>query len=157
MALQLAVSQGAQAVAVINAAQADAARIDGAEVVVDYTTPDWKQSVETAVDMVFNLSPAGKVDLTDVAALVRAGGALISAAAPLPDDLPDHVRGLRMASHPDADQLAQIVALVDAGKVRPLVADVRPLDQVRAIHETALQGTLRGKTVIRIGATEESS
>ena len=53
-----------------------------------------------------------------------------------------------MASHPDAHQLAELVALVDAGKVRPL-ADVRTLAELRDIHQSALSGTLHGKTVIR--------
>lgn len=149
MALQIAASGDAYVIAATNSAQVDTVRADGADLVVDYTTAGWKQSEWTPVDVVFSLAPAGKVDLADIAGLLTPGGVLVSAAAPLPPDMPDRVRAVRMASHPDADQLAELVALVDAGTLRPVVGDVRGLDDVRTIHQAALDGALHGKTVIR--------
>lgn len=149
MALQIAASRGAYVVAATNTDQSETVQANGADLVVDYTTAGWQQAVGGPVDVLFTVAPAGAVNLTDLASLIGPGGVLVSAAAPLTSDMPTEVRAVRMGSHPDADQLAELVALVDAGKVRPSVDDVRRLEDVRAIHEAALAGTLPGKTVIR--------
>ena len=77
------------------------------------------------LDVVFDLAQGASVDLTVISQLLSAGGVLVSAAAPLPTDMHTDVRAVRLASHPDADQLAQLVALVDAGKLRLNIGDVR--------------------------------
>ena len=48
---------------------------------------------------------------------------------------------------PDADQLRELVALVDSDRLRPRVQSAHPLEQVRAAVEEAMAG-VRGKVVL---------
>ena len=48
----------------------------------------------------------------------------------------------------DAAQLAELVALVDAGALQIDVAERRPLPDLAAVHDQAAAGRLAGKTVL---------
>jgi NADPH:quinone reductase-like Zn-dependent oxidoreductase len=53
-----------------------------------------------------------------------------------------------VSSRSDAGQLAELVARVDAGELRIDVAERRPLTDLAAVHDEALDGRLAGKTVL---------
>ncbi|MFE5028242.1 zinc-binding dehydrogenase [Streptomyces sp. NPDC056656] len=63
----------------------------------------------------------------------------------------DPARGVRSASlwvRSDGAQLTELVAKVDAGKLRVHVAAHRPVAELAAVHEDAGTGRLSGKTVV---------
>jgi len=60
------------------------------------------------------------------------------------------VRGEGIMVHPDAAQLAQIAALIDAGKVRPAVSAILPLAEAFQAHELSRTGHVRGKIVLQV-------
>jgi NADPH:quinone reductase-like Zn-dependent oxidoreductase len=60
------------------------------------------------------------------------------------------VRGVRMVVRPDGAALAEIAALVDAGRVTPVVSEVHPLAEGAAAHRAVATGHTRGKIVLRV-------
>jgi NADPH:quinone reductase-like Zn-dependent oxidoreductase len=58
------------------------------------------------------------------------------------------VRAVRVFVRSDADQLAGLVARVDAGDLKIDVAERRPLADLSAVHDQAAAGRLSGKTVL---------
>jgi NADPH:quinone reductase-like Zn-dependent oxidoreductase len=91
------------------------------------------------------VSPQELARLTDY---VADGGAAASTAGPIPED---PARGVRCASlwvRSDGAQLTELVAKVDAGKIRLHVAAHRPVAELAAVHEDAGAGRLPGKTVM---------
>jgi NADPH:quinone reductase-like Zn-dependent oxidoreductase len=53
---------------------------------------------------------------------------------------------------PDAAQLTQIAALIDAGNLKPAVTTVLPLAEAARAHELSQTGHIRGKIVLQVGA-----
>ncbi len=51
---------------------------------------------------------------------------------------------------PNREQLVQIGALIDEGKVRPIIDTVLPLSQARQAYEQGAKGHTRGKIVLRV-------
>ena len=61
-------------------------------------------------------------------------------------------RGYRqttMLVHPDRAQLTEIAALIDAGKVRPILEAVIPLAETARAHRLSEGGHARGKIVLQ--------
>jgi NADPH:quinone reductase len=83
---------------------------------------------------------------------VRDGGSFVAVsagAAPLP------LRGTRVQNvwiRTDAPRLAELAALVDAGRLTLRVASTHPLDAVAAAHERLAAGGLRGRIVLEPAA-----
>lgn len=98
-------------------------------------------------DVVLHLvrdSPEQTARLVD---LVADGGVLVSTTTPGADNTVRGVRSERVFVRNDAAQLAELVALVDAGDLTIDVAERRPLADLAAVHEEALAGKLPGKTI----------
>ncbi|MFJ1785028.1 zinc-binding dehydrogenase [Streptomyces anulatus] len=79
---------------------------------------------------------------------VADGGVSASTAGPIPEDPARGVRGASLWVRSDGAQLAELVAKVDAGKLRIHVAAHRPVAELAAVHEEAGAGLLTGKTVV---------
>ena len=60
------------------------------------------------------------------------------------------IHGAGISSHPDAEDLAEIAQLVDAGKIKPMVTQVLPLSEAIAAQQQAATHHTRGKVVLRI-------
>ena len=65
------------------------------------------------------------------------------------------MRTVRVFVRSDADQLAGLVARVDAGDLKIDVAERRPLTDLPAVHDQAAAGRLAGKTVLTPEPEEE--
>jgi NADPH:quinone reductase-like Zn-dependent oxidoreductase len=61
------------------------------------------------------------------------------------------VRGEGVMVHPDAAQLTQIAALIDAGNLKPAVTAILPLAEAGQAHELSQTGHVRGKIVLQVG------
>ncbi|MDT0609034.1 zinc-binding dehydrogenase, partial [Streptomyces lancefieldiae] len=75
-------------------------------------------------------------------------GVAASTAGPIPEDPTRGVRSASLWVRSDGAQLAELVAKVDAGKLRLHVAAHRPLAELAAVHADAGAGLLPGKTVV---------
>ncbi|WP_432063045.1 NADP-dependent oxidoreductase [Streptomyces sp. S1] len=136
LAVQLARQSGVEVDGLVSRPEhVEPVRELGAGTVTDLVT----DLPERAYDAVFDT--AG-VDVT--AALVESGGYVSVSDAPLPD-VPGAAKSYVQES---AEDLAALVELVDAGRLRVRVAAYHPVAEVRAAHERFEAGGLSGKVVL---------
>jgi NADPH:quinone reductase-like Zn-dependent oxidoreductase len=60
------------------------------------------------------------------------------------------IRGAGISVHPDAEDLAEIAQLIDAGKIKPVVTKVLPLSEGIAAQQQAATHHTRGKIVLLV-------
>ncbi|MEZ0073061.1 NADP-dependent oxidoreductase [Planotetraspora sp. GP83] len=148
-AVQLAVRAGAVVTATASARSRDRIQSYGVDRIIDYTeTPLYEAVAGQRFDVVLNLVPPSPEDLTRLLDLVVDGGAFANTIPPGPGSADRGVRICQVFGHSDAEQLAELVSRVDAGELTIYVAQRRPLDELRAVHEEAAAGKLPGKTVL---------
>ena len=150
-AVQLARHLGAHVIATASDRHAARVRDLGADDVVDHTVTDVTTAVTGPVDVVLNLAPTDPAALAGLAGLVRPGGVLVNTVVAVDPPTVAGVRAENVFVRSDADQLAHLVALVDAGDLRIEVADRVPLTDLAAVHARADAGGLPGKTVVEVG------
>jgi NADPH:quinone reductase-like Zn-dependent oxidoreductase len=117
---------------------------------VDHTSTDVITAVTEPVDVVLNLAPIEPAQLAALVALIRPGGVLVNTTVwmPAPSDEERHVRGIDLFVRSDAQQLGELVALVDQGDLRVEVAERIALAELPALHARAAAGLLTGKSVV---------
>jgi NADPH:quinone reductase-like Zn-dependent oxidoreductase len=116
---------------------------------IDYTTTRF-EDVARDVDVV--LDTVGGEVMERSWAVLRPGGTLVTLAGQ-PDQAMAAARGVRGLGQMTQARLAdltEIAALVDAGRVKPIVSTVLPLAEARAAHELLERGHTRGKIVLRV-------
>lgn len=148
-AIQIAKARGAHVIATASTANQDLLKQLGADVAVDYTKTKF-EDIARDVDAV--LDPVGKETLARSYGVVKKGGIVMSLVA-LPDKTELQKRGIHGAAisvHPDAEDLAEIAQLIDAGKIKPTVTQVLPLSEAVAAEQQAATHHTRGKVVLRI-------
>jgi NADPH:quinone reductase-like Zn-dependent oxidoreductase len=149
-AVQLARWAGAQVIATASARNRDFLRELGANEIIDYTTTRFEEVVHD-VDLVFDL--VGGDTLVRSWQVVKPGGVLVSVVSPRPSFAEAKAHGVRPAwfiVEPNREQLIQIGALIDAGRIRPIIETVLPLSQARQAYEQGARGHTRGKIVLRV-------
>src|SRR5579872_1001458 len=149
-AVQLARHAGAQVIATASARHRDFLRELGASAVIDYTTTRFEEVVHD-VDLVFDL--IGGDTLVRSWQVVKPGGVLVSVVGPRPSFAEAKAHGVRPAwfiVEPNREQLIQIGALIDTGRIRPIIETVLPLSQARQAYEQGARGHTRGKIVLRV-------
>ena len=148
-AVQLAKRAGAYVIATASPRSRDAVTVAGADEVIDHTTSTVLESVAEPVDVLLNLAPISPEEFAALVPLVRDGGIVVATTAWMTTP-GDETRGVRTAGvfvEAKADQLAQLVALVDSGELTVDIAQRVPLSQLPAIHTKHAVGEVRGKVV----------
>jgi NADPH:quinone reductase-like Zn-dependent oxidoreductase len=148
-AVQLAKARDARVIATGSTANQEMLKQLGADVAIDYTTTRF-ENIAKDVDVV--IDPVGRDTLARSYPVVKRGGIVITLVSRCdPAELERYgIRGASLASHPDADDLAEITTLIDAGKIKPFVTEVLPFaDAVKATAQAETHHT-RGKIVLRI-------
>jgi NADPH:quinone reductase-like Zn-dependent oxidoreductase len=143
IAVQLAREVGARVIATGRAADRDTALGLGAHAFVDLQADRLEEIGK--VDVVFDVIGAEILDRS--AALVRAGGTLVTIAAP-PTVKPENGRAVFFVVEPDRAQLADLAQRLRDGRLKPILGDVRPLAETPAAFAPGRR--VPGKTVIRI-------
>jgi NADPH:quinone reductase-like Zn-dependent oxidoreductase len=147
-AVQLAKRSGAHVIATASPRSTGRVRRAGADEIIDHTTTAVADAVSPPLDVVLNLARVAPAELSALARLVRAGGVVLST---LPTVMPEETSGVRAAAvfvRSDADQLGDLVAMVDAGELHVDVAERLPLSELAAVHARADAGALPGKVVL---------
>jgi NADPH:quinone reductase-like Zn-dependent oxidoreductase len=154
-AIQIAKARGARVIATASTANQDLLKQLGADVAVDYTKTKFEDAARD-VDAV--LDPVGRDTLARSYDVVKKGGIVMSLVArPDPAELKKRgIRGAAISSHPDAEDLAEIAQLIDAGKIKPIVTQVRPLSEAVATEQQAATHHTRGKVVLRVADEPKS-
>jgi NADPH:quinone reductase-like Zn-dependent oxidoreductase len=147
-AVQLAKRAGAHVIATASPRSTERVRRAGADEIIDYTTTSVADAVSPPLDVVLNLAPVAPAELSALAGLVRTGGIVLST---LPTAMPNETGGVRTVPvfvRSDADQLASLVAKVDADELHVDVAERLPLSELSAVHARADAGALPGKVIL---------
>lgn len=147
-AVQLAAQSGADVVAVAGRRSADQARRYGAVHVLDYTAGPVSATAHQPVDVVLNLARTSAQEMAGLLALVRPGGVLVTTVPPGPDAAGRDVRVVNLFLHSDADQLAALVARVDAGQLQVAVAEFHSLADLAVVHRRSDAGDLHVKVLL---------
>jgi NADPH:quinone reductase-like Zn-dependent oxidoreductase len=143
IAVQLAREAGAYVIGSGRTADRDLVLELGAQTFLDLTTGDLTACGE--VDVVLDV--IGGDVLEQSTALVRPGGTLVTIAAP-PKTQPKNGRAIFFVVEPDRARLADLAERVRAGRLKPIVGDVRPLSETAAAF--ARHRRTPGKTIIEI-------
>lgn len=142
-AVQLGAQLGARVTATARAEDAKLVTSYGADAVIDYATAFEDQVSD--VDVVFDT--AGPDAVARSWALLRPGGILVS----IFDEVTppsDAVRGEYFVVEPNGGELAELVRLVDAGSLRPVVGRVVAFADAASVFSTEKEGHHPGKTVV---------
>jgi len=155
LAVQIARARGAHVIGTASAAKHDLLLGLGANEVVDYAAVDFAEAVED-VDVV--LDGIGGDYLERSLRTLRPGGLYIGLANPFDtegvaraaQEAGAGVRGVTLMVEPDHKGLEGVTALVDAGRLTPLVAATFPLEEVAKAHELGETNRTTGKIVLTL-------
>lgn len=155
LAIQLAKAKNARVITTARAENHAYVTGLGADVAIDYTAGPFAEAVRKAapggVDVVFD-TMGGETQAASWSTL-RPGGILVSIVDP-PDEAAATAKGCRAAYvfvSPNGEELRDLAALVEAGKVKPPAIEVLPLGEAAAAHEKSRDHHTRGKIVLKIG------
>ena len=146
-AVQLALDAGAEVIGVASEQHRDRVLELGAYEVIDRAgdiAASVRELVPDGVDVAFDLY--GDERLGNA---VRDGGRLVSIASP-PSYGERGVVPSYMFVRPDGEQLEELAALADEGRLLVDVAEVLPLEDAARAHELSEDGHVRGKLVLRV-------
>ncbi|MFJ4656506.1 NADP-dependent oxidoreductase [Nocardia sp. NPDC088792] len=150
LAVQIAKARGAYVIALASAGKHDFVKSLGADEVIDYRTTDFTQVVKD-VDIVFDSVADGARSLS----VLKPGATLVTILEHVNPELEATVKasGRRFAGvsvEPDYAGLEAIAELVDAGKLRPVIAATLPLEEAGKAHELVAAGDTVGKVVLTV-------
>lgn len=150
LAVQLAKAFGAHVVATTSTKNIPLVKSLGADQVIDYRTQEFDHVVH-GMDIVFD-TIGGEVQEKSWASL-KEGGILVSVVSPptAGKAAAHSARGAFVFIQPDAAVLTELAALVDAGKIRPIIAAEFALEDIVKAHALSESGRADGKIVLHIG------
>ncbi|MGH2685127.1 MAG: NAD(P)-dependent alcohol dehydrogenase [Actinomycetota bacterium] len=154
--VQIAKAHGAEVTGVSSTRNVDLVRSLGADHVMDYTTTDFTRSPER-YDLIHDA--VGNRSVGDLRrALAPGGKAAVTGFSSMRKMLGVSLRGgkevAQVKAKVTASDLDQLCALIEAGKVRPLVDRSSPFAEVPAAIAYVETGHARGKVVISVSSGE---
>jgi alcohol dehydrogenase len=169
MAIQIAKAFGAYVAATASTRNQDLLRELGADLAIDYTR-EKIDKIRPKFDLV--LDGVGKSVWAESFRALKMGGRLITLTPPIPEQSTGKLRffatairgmmfgvgrgllgGKRLAVtrvKARGGELEKVSALIEAGKIRPVIEKVFALEQITEAHRLSEAGHVRGKLVIRI-------
>ena len=149
-AVQFAKWKEAKVIGTASAGNENFLRELGADEVIDYRTTKFEEAVQD-VDVVLD-TVGGDTQQRSWQVLRKEGILVATLGISSPEPAHQHgVRGEGVMVHPDAAQLTQIAALIDAGKLKPAATTILPLAEAARAHELSQTGHVRGKIVLQVG------
>jgi NADPH:quinone reductase-like Zn-dependent oxidoreductase len=151
LAVQIAKARGAHVIALAGEPKHEFVLGLGADEVLDHYSVDFAEKL-SGLDVVLDANAYGERALR----VLRPGGMLISLLQYRDAELARQVEdaGRRFAGvmvGPDGAGLAAIAGLVDAGRIRPHVSTLLPLEEVVRAHQVLDEGSSIGKIVLTLG------
>ena len=149
-AVQLARLAGAQVIATASQANVERVRALGADRVIDHRQEDFAAAVKD-VDVV--LDAIGGDTQTRSFGVLRQGGTMVTLQPPgiATEVAQAHgVRGVLATVSPHAARLAEMAALIDAGRLTVAIDSEFPLADAAAAHARSETGRARGKVILRV-------
>jgi len=151
LAVQLARWRGARVVATASASDTAFVHSLGADVVIDYHAMLFEDTLRD-IDVV--LDTIGGETRRRSWRVLRKGGVLVTLVSPIPTGEAEQNggRGIFFIVSGNRGQLDQISALVDGGKLKPVIAEVLPLARAREAFEHGSGKHAPGKIVLQVAA-----
>jgi NADPH:quinone reductase-like Zn-dependent oxidoreductase len=148
-AVQFAKWKGAYIIGTASSKNAEFLKSIGCDEVIDYRNQRFEEIVSN-LDVV--LDTIGGDTFERSWGVLKPGGFLISTVARIPEGAPQKygVRAKTLMTQADGRELAQIAAIIDEQKIKPIVATVLPLIDAQKAHEMSESGHTRGKIVLRV-------
>lgn len=147
LAVQFAKAKGAHVTAVASTRNEAFVRSLGADVFIDYTRQPFEQAAHD-IDVVFDT--LGGEAFQRAFHTLKKGGFMVTVVAFPTDEAERYdVRVARSFTKPNATQLTAIRELVEAGRVKPHVGQVLPLEEIRQALSLSEAGRTRGKIVLK--------
>ena len=149
LAVQIAKWRGLQVFATASTRDVAFVRTMGADTVTDYHAERFEEKARN-IDMVFD-TVGGETQERSLRVL-RKGGVLVSVVSRIPPGVAEQhgVRGVYFIVEGNRAQLEQIAALVDQGKLKPIIAEVFPLARAREAFEFGARSHAPGKIVLDV-------
>ena len=149
LAVQLAKWKGAEVIATASEGNLSFLRALGADEAIDYRAVPFEEAVKD-VDVVFD-TIGGDTQQRSWKVL-KPGGILVSIVSPPSPELAlEHgVREDFVFVEPDGEELAQLVELVDEGRLKTVLEAALPLTEARRAQELSRSGHTRGKLVLKL-------
>ncbi len=148
-AIQIAKSIGAYVATTTSARNAELVKRLGADVVIDYKTQQFQDELSD-YDLVFDM--LGGDTLAESFKVLRKGGTLVSIKGQDTEGLAakHNVRFEWFFMSPDGKMLSELLALMDAGAVKPVIDRVYSMDQSSDAYDQLATGRAVGKIVVSI-------
>ncbi|BBI99969.1 oxidoreductase [Ferrigenium kumadai] len=150
IAVQLAKSRGAYVIATTSEKNRALVRSIGADEVIDYRVLKFEE-VAREMDVVLD-TMGGQVQEASLSVL-KPGGILVSIISPPPEERAKAlgVRSAFLFIQPSAAILSQLAALVESGKLRPIVGAEFALKDIAKAHALSQSGHAVGKIALYVG------
>ena len=133
-AVQIARYFGTKVTGVCSTANVELVKSLGAEKVIDYTQEDFTASSET-YDVIFDA--VGKTSSSQIKASLKENGRYLS---------------IRSSTREETGNLRLLKAMIEDGKLRPVIDRCYPLEQVAEAHRYVETGRKRGNVVITVAS-----
>jgi NADPH:quinone reductase-like Zn-dependent oxidoreductase len=148
-AVQFARWKGAHVIGTASSKNAEFLKSIGSDEVIDYRNQRFEEIVNN-LDVV--LDTIGGDTFERSWEVLKPGGFLVSTVASIPEGVPQKygVRAKTLMTQADGRELAQIAAIIDEQKIKPIVTTVLPLADARKAHEMSESRHARGKIVLRV-------
>ncbi len=148
-AIQIAKHFGAYVATTTSSKNADLVKSLGADVVIDYKTQKFQEKLND-YDLVFDM--LGGDSITESFKVLKKGGALISIKGQDTEDLASKygVRFEWFFMSPDGSMLAELIALIDSGSVKPVIDSTFSIEQVSEAYDRLDTGRSVGKIVVTV-------
>uniref|UniRef100_UPI00292F8173 NADP-dependent oxidoreductase n=2 Tax=unclassified Streptomyces TaxID=2593676 RepID=UPI00292F8173 len=143
VAVQLAREAGARVIGTGRTSGRDRALALGVDTYIDLQTENLQDAGQA--DVVFDVIGGDILDRS--AALVRAGGTLVTIVTP-PKIQPRQARAVFFVVEPDRARLTELATRLRDGRLKPLIGAVRPLTEAPAAFSP--DKPTPGKTIIRM-------
>lgn len=148
-AVQFARWKGAHVIGTASSKNAEFLESIGSDEVIDYRNQRFEEIVNN-LDVV--LDTIGGDTFERSWKVLKPGGFLVSTVASIPEGMPQKygVRAKTLMVQADGRELAQIAAIIDEQKIKPIVTTVLPLADAKKAHEMSESRHTRGKIVLRV-------
>jgi NADPH:quinone reductase-like Zn-dependent oxidoreductase len=148
-AVQFAKWKGARVIGTASGGNIEFLKSIGADVAIDYKAQRFEKVVQD-VDVV--LDTVGGDTFERSWGVLKPGGFLVTTVASIPSGAAEAhgVRASGMLTRDDGNELAQIAAIIDERRIKPIVTTVLPLSEARKAQEMSESRHTRGKIVLRV-------
>jgi len=148
-AVQLAKWRGAYVIGTASGKNASFLKELGASEVIDYKNEHFEEKLKD-IDVVFD-TIGGETQANSIKVL-KSGGILVSTVGIRDMDAlkPKGLHGEQYMAKSLPDQLKQLAELIDAGKIKPVIAQQLSLKEAAKAHRISEEGHTRGKIVLNV-------